>query len=61
MKYLVCVKIFHKAKLQAFVKMQISRNQPKTFQNRRIFQRYVSRTATKVNATNTRLDLLTAS
>ena len=33
-----CVKIFHEAKLQAFVKMQITRNQQKTFQNRRIFR-----------------------
>jgi len=37
-KYLVCVKIFHEAKLRALVKTQITRNQPKTFQIRRIFR-----------------------
>jgi len=26
-KYLVCVKIFHEAELQAFVKMQMTNNQ----------------------------------
>jgi len=38
LRYLICVKIFHEAKLQAFVKMQMIRNQPKTFQNRRFFR-----------------------
>jgi len=38
MKYLDSAKIFHEAKLQAFVKMQITRNQPKTFQNIRVFR-----------------------
>jgi len=33
-----CVKIFHEAKLQAVVQMQITRSQTKTFQNRRIFR-----------------------
>ena len=37
-KYLVCVYICREAKLRAFVKMQITRNQPKPFQNRRIFR-----------------------
>jgi len=37
-KYLDCVKIFNEAKLQVFVKMQITRNQPKTFQNIRVFR-----------------------
>jgi len=37
-KYLVYAKIFHEAKLEAFVKMQMTRNQPETSQNRRIFQ-----------------------
>ena len=37
-KHLVCVKIFYETKLQAFVKMQITRNQPKSSQNRRIFR-----------------------
>ena len=36
-KYLDC-QICHEAKLQAFVKMQITRNQPKTFQYRRTFR-----------------------
>jgi len=38
LKYLVCVKIFHEAKLHAFVKMQMTRNQLKTFQNWRFFR-----------------------
>jgi len=38
LKYLVCVKIFHEAKLQAFAKMQMTRNQANTFQNRRFFR-----------------------
>jgi len=37
-KYLNIVEICHKAKLQVFVKMQMTRNQPRAFQNRRIFQ-----------------------
>jgi len=37
-RILNCVKIFHEAKLQALIKMQITRKQPKTFQNRRIFR-----------------------
>jgi len=36
--YLDCVKIFQGAKLQAFVKMQITCKKPKTFQNGRIFR-----------------------
>jgi len=37
LKYLVCVKVIHVAILQALVKMQMTRNQSKTFQNRRFF------------------------
>ena len=36
-KYLICVKICHEAKLQAFLKMQMTRNQRKVSQNRKIF------------------------
>jgi len=40
--FVICVNgieiISHEAKLQAFVKMQMTRNQPKTFQNRRNFR-----------------------
>ena len=32
------VKISHEAKLQTYVKMQMLRNQPRTFRNRRIYQ-----------------------
>jgi len=38
LKQLVCAKIFHEAKLQAFAKMQMTHNQPNTFQNRRFFR-----------------------
>jgi len=31
-KYVTCAKIYHEAILQAFLKMQMTRNQPKTFQ-----------------------------
>jgi len=61
-KYLDCVKILHEAKLQAFVKMQITRrpqstkNLPEQKNLSRTEQRHVSRTAIKVNRTDTRLD-----
>jgi len=61
---LVYVKNFHEPKLQALVKMQMTRNQPQTFKKRknlsRTEQRYVSRIAIKINTTDTRLDLFTA-
>jgi len=62
---LVYVKIFHEAKQQAFVKMQMTRNQLKSFKKRknlwRTEQRYVSRTAINVNTTDTSFDLFIAS
>jgi len=62
----VCVKIFHEEKLQAFVKLQITRNQlvknfPKKKNLSRAEQRYVSRTAIKVNKTGTRCDVFISS
>ena len=38
LKYLVYVKIFHEAKLQALVEMQMTLNQTSTLQNRMIFR-----------------------
>ena len=62
---LVYVKIFHEAKLQAFVKMQMTRNQQKTFKKRKNLsgteQRYLSRTAIKINMTDIRFDRFIAS
>jgi len=34
LKYVICVKICHEAKLQALVRIQMTRHQPSTFQNR---------------------------
>ena len=49
-------------RLQAFVKIQMTRNQTNTFQNRRIFREsYFSRAAIKVNKTDTRLNVFVAS
>jgi len=63
--YLDCVKIFQGAKLQAFVKMQITCKKPKTFQNGRIFRELnnvtLAELPSKFNSTETRLDLFIAS
>jgi len=59
------VKICHEAKLQDFVKMQMIRNQPKTFKNKKICRESNNVTLAelplKINTTNTRLDLFIVS
>ena len=60
MKCLVCVKIFYEAKLQDFVKMKITRNQPKTFQNRRIFRELNSVTLAELPLKSTRQTVVLA-
>ena len=59
---LVCVKIFHKAKLQAFVKMQMTRNQLKT-QKEEFFENWTPlryQNCHQSSTTDTRLDLFMA-
>jgi len=56
--------MYHEANLQAFFKIQMTGNQPKTRKQRgllRTVQHYVGRTATQVNTTGTRPDLFTTS
>jgi len=58
LKYLVCVKIVHEAKLKAFVKMQTTRNQPTTFRNRRVFRKLYNVTLEEMPSTLIRLTLV---
>jgi len=58
LKYLVYIKIFHEPKLKAFVKMQMTRNQPNTFQNRRIFRELNNVTLEEMPSTLIRLTLV---